>query len=167
MEPKNCIDVGFTSYLISSLKVMRKKDGRPFITNGVTLPFLAYAYKRLNNDTSAVSVDDLLEILKALDKASPNTFVFEVCSEIEERVVALYSETNAYYYHLRTQESHLLCDDDVFSPHQSLEDVCNTYKKVIKDKAYSRVYKDYRYDWDKLSAEEENAIRTIVELYLK
>lgn len=146
---------------------MIKSNGRPFITNGVTLPFLAYAYKQLNNDTSSVSVKDLLEILKALDKATPNTFVFEVCSEIEERVVALYSETNAYYYHLRTQESHLLCDDDVFSPHQSLEDVCNSYKKVIKDKTYSRVYKDYRYDWDQLSEEEKGAIQTIVELYKK
>lgn len=166
MENKQCFDAKFAYHLISSLKQMRKKDGKPFITNGVTLPFLAYAYKRLNNDTSSVGGDDLLKILEALDNATPNTFVFEFCSVIEERVVALYSKVNEGYYHLRTETSCLLCDDIVLSPQQSLEDVCNLYEKVVNDKTYSRAYKDYRYDWVELTDEEENAIQTIVESYL-
>ena len=166
MENKQCFDAKFAYHLISSLKQMRKKDGKPFITNGVTLPFLAYACKRFNNDTSSVSVKDMLKIMDSLDNAAPNTFVFEVCSVIEERVIALYSDINAGYYHPRTEKSHLLCDDDALSPQQSLEDVCNLYEEVINVKTYSRVYKDYRYDWAELTDEEENAIQTIVESYL-
>lgn len=172
METIECIDVRFAHYLITSLKTMKKENGTPFITNGVTLPFLAYAYKQLNNDTSSVSVDDLLEILKALDKATPNTFVFEVCSEIEERVVALYSETNVGYYdakkyYLRTAQSYLLCDPDAIKQAQPLEDISIFYKKILDNKTYSRVYKDYHYNWDELSGEEKGAIQTIVELYKK
>lgn len=168
MENKQCFDAKFAYHLISSLKQMRKKDGKPFITNGVTLPFLAYAYKKLNGDDSVVSVEYMNNILKILEGADENFFVLEMCSEIDERVIAIYSDVNRNYYIAEgfyniPEKSHLWRDPKAHNPCQFQRAMCALYKDVVTDRLYSRVYSEYRYSWSTISEEEDNAIQTIIE----
>ena len=71
---------------------MRKLNGAPFIRHGVTLPYLAYTYKCLNCDSSAITEDYLWNIITSLEKAGSTLFIYQYCSDIEEFVIALFSK---------------------------------------------------------------------------
>ena len=68
------VDAKFALLLIQSLKEMLKTNGLPFIRNGVTLPFLAYAYKRLNCDDSPITEEYIRKIINSLDSAKDIKF---------------------------------------------------------------------------------------------
>lgn len=165
------LDADFASHLIRSLKEMRKSNGLPFITNGITLPFLAYAYKRLNCDESPITEEYIHKIISSIENAKDDKFIYQHCSEIDEDVIALETrmedrlEEQGYY--ARFSNSTMLYDPDAFEKAPSSKQLYDRYSKVISNNSFSRVRKEYKYDWDVVSDEDDNAINEIINDYRK
>ncbi len=163
-------DADFAAHLIKKLKEMHKSDGSPFIRNGVTLPFLAYAYKCLNNDSSTITEEYLWSIITSLENANDVMFLYQHCSDIEENVIALMSELyegngNEQGFYTRIPNSAILYDPCAFATAPLPKEVYERYKEVLLNKTFSRVYKEHRHDWDVVSEEEDVAINTIINDY--
>ena len=163
-------DADFAAHLIKMLKEMYKSDGSPFIRNGITLPFLAYAYKCLNNDSSTVSEDYLSNIIISLEKANDVIFLYQHCSDINENVITLKSKLyddklNEQEFYMRFPNATLLYDSHAFETARSSKELYKKYNEVLLNKTFSRVYKENKYDWDTISKEENNAISAIINNY--
>ena len=163
-------DADFAAYLIKKLKEMRKLNGAPFIRNGVTLPYLAYTYKCLNCDSSAISEDYLRNIITSLEEADSTMFIFQYCSDIEEFVIALFSKQyddtiKEQGFYTRNSGSNILYDSQVFERIPSSKELYERYKDILLKSTFSRVYKEYKYDWDAVSKEDIDAISTIIKEY--
>lgn len=169
MCTNDVFDASFAAELISSLKRMIKPDGGKFITNGVTLPFLAYAYKCLNNDSSPITKDYLWNIISSLENADGVMFLYQNCSTIEESVISLRTQEDSRIeeegYYTRTPESNIFYDLETYKNAPSANQLYEKYEEVLSNKTYSRVYKEYYYDWAAISEEESNAINTIVKKF--
>lgn len=163
-------DADFAAHLIKKLKGMYKSDGSSFIKTGVTLPFLAYAYKRLNNDRTPFTEEYLWNIVTSLENANDKKFLYQYCSVISERVIALFSNLfdgiiKEQGYYTRTSKSTILYDPWAFRTAPSSKELYEKYNEILLKNAFSRVYKEYKYDWDVVSEEEEVAISTIINEY--
>ena len=163
-------DADFAAHFIKKLKEMHKSDGSPFIRYGVTLPFLAYAYKCLNRDNSAITEDYLWNIISSLENANDVMFLYQHCSDIEENVIALMSELydgviEEQGFYTRTPKSAILYDLRAFETAPSSKELYGRYNEVLLNKTFSRVYKEYKHDWDVVSEEEGIAINTIINDY--
>ena len=163
-------DAGFAEYLINRLKTMHKSNGSPFIRHGVTLPFLAYAYKCLNNDSSAITVDYLFNIIDSLEKSDSAKFKYEHCSDIDENVISLFSKLYDFGieeqgFNTRFPNSGILYDPRAYEIVPSVDELYERYNKVWLDNTFSRVYKEDRYGWDIVSEEENSAINAIITDY--
>ena len=145
------LDANFASHLIRSLKEMRKPNGLPFITNGITLPFLAYAYKRLNCDDSPITEEYIHKIISSIENAKDDKFIYQHCSEIDEDVIALETrmedrlEEQGYY--ARFSNSTMLYDPDAFEKAPSSKQLYDRYNKVISNNTFSRVWKKDEYNY--------------------
>lgn len=161
-------DASFAAHLIRNLKEMYKSDGSKFIKHGVTLPFLAYAYKCLNNDCSNIDEIYLSNIINSLEKAKGLIFSYEHCSVIDENVIVLeqnIDELKQQKFYTRFPNSTIFYDWQVFETAPSSKELYEKYNKVLLNKTFSRVYKEYKYDWDFISEEENHAISTIINNY--
>ena len=170
MSANYIFDADFAAYLIKKLKEMRKSNGAPFIRHGVTLPYLAYTYKCLNCDSSAITEDYLWNIITSLEKADSTMFIFQYCSDIEEIVIALFSKQyddtiKKQGFYTRDSESTILYDSLVFKTAPSSKELHERYNDNLLNKTFSRVYKEYKYDWAAVSKEESFAINTIINNY--
>ena len=170
MCDKYIFDAGFVEYLINGLKSMHKSNGSPFIRHGVTLPFLAYAYKCLNNDGSAITEDYLWNIIDSLEKSDSAKFKYEHCSDIDENVIVLFSELYDFGieeqgFYARFPNSGILYDPRAYEIAPSSEELYGRYGKVWLDNTFSRVYKEDRYGWDVVSEEENAVINAIITDY--
>lgn len=163
------VDANFALHLIQSLKVMRKSNGLPFIRNGVTLPLLTYAYKRLNCDDSPITEEYIHKIIDSLENAKNIMFIYQHCSEISENVIALQtfmdSRIKEEGYYTRYPNSTILYDPQAFEKVPSSKQLYKIYDKVMSNNTFSRVWKEDKYDWDIVSNEEYIAINTIVNNY--
>lgn len=162
-------DADFAAHLINKLKEMYKSDNLPFIRHGVTLPFLAYAYKCLNNDNSAISEDYLSNIINSLEKAKAAIFLYKPCSAINENVITLKNQDEVKLgeqgFYTRFPNATLFYNSEVFKTAPSSKELYKKYNEVLLNKTFSRVYKENKYDWDAISKEEDNAIKTIINSY--
>lgn len=163
-------DADFAAYLIKKLKEMRKLNGAPFIRHGVTLPYLAYTYKCLNCDSSAITEDYLWNIITSLEKADSTFFIYQYCSDIEETVIALFSKQydgtiKEQGFYTRDSESTILYDSQVFETIPSSKELYERYKDILLKSTFSRVHKEYKYDWGTVSEEDIDAISTIIKEY--
>ena len=163
-------DADFAAYLINKLKEMCKSDNLPFIKHGVTLPFLAYAYKCLNNDSSAISEDYLSNIINSLEKAKGLIFSYEHCSVINENVIVLeqnINELKQQKFYTRFPNSTIFYDWQAFEIAPSSQELYKKYKEILLNKTFSRVYNEIKcgWDWNAISEEENTAIKTIINDY--
>ena len=170
MSANYIFDADFAAYLIKKLKEMRKSNGAPFIRHGVTLPYLAYTYKCLNCDSSAITEDYLWNIITSLEKAGSTLFIYQYCSDIEEFVIALFSKQyddtiKEQGFYTRDSESTILYDSHFFEITPSSKELYERYKDILLKNTFSRVYKEYKYDWGTVSKEDIDAISTIIEEY--
>ena len=170
MSANYIFDADFAAYLIKKLKEMRKSNGAPFIRHGVTLPYLAYTYKCLNCDSSAITEDYLWNIITSLEKAGSTLFIYQYCSDIEEFVIALFSKQyddtiKEQGFYTRDSESTILYDSHFFETTPSSKELYERYKDILLKNTFSRVYKEYKYDWGTVSKEDIDAISTIIEEY--
>lgn len=158
-------DANFAAHLINSLKK------RGVIKNGVTLPFMAYAYKRLNCDTSTITEDYLLNIVTSLENAGNMMFLFQHCSEIQEYVIALHTvfedRIMEQGFYTRYTESTMLYDPKIYQDAPSAKQLYDRYYNAISNNTFSRVWKEYKYDWEVVSNDEDEMINGIIENYKK
>ena len=158
-------DADFAAYLINKLKKMSKSDCLPFIRHGVTLPFLAYAYKCLNNDSSAISEDYLSNIITSLENAKDAIFLYRPCSDIEENIIALQTKDDDKLaeqgLYTRFPNATLFYDSEVFETAPSSKELYEKYNNILLNKTFSRVNKE----WVVISEEENIAIKSIVNTY--
>ena len=68
-------------------------------------------------------------------------------------------------YYTRTPESNIFYDLAAYKNAPSANQLYEKYEEVLSNKTYSRVYKEYYYDWAAISEEESNAINTIVKKF--
>lgn len=162
-------DASFAAHLINELKKMCKSDGSSFIKHGVTLPFLAYAYKCLNNDDSAISEDYLSNIITSLEKAKNAIFLYKPCSIINENVITLKNQDEIKLdeqgFYTRFPNATLFYNSKVFEIPPSSKELYERYNEVLLNKTFSRVYKEFKPDWDIISEEENIAIKSIINNY--
>lgn len=163
------VDAKFALLLIQSLKEMLKTNGLPFIRNGVTLPFLAYAYKRLNCDDSPITEEYIRKIINSLDSAKDIKFIYQHCSEICEDVISqqtkIEDRLEEQGYYTRSSELTMLYDPRSFEKAPSSEELYKKYKEIMLNNTFSRVWKECKYDWDIISEEENAAINKIINNY--
>lgn len=148
---------------------MRKSNGLPFIRNGVTLPFLAYAYKRLNCDDSPITKEYIQTIIDSLENADDMMFIYQHCSEIIENVISqqtkMEDRLEEQGFYTRCSNTTMLYDPQAFDKAPSSEQLYKKYKKIILNETFSRAWKKDKYDWDVISEEENVAIKEIINNY--
>ena len=164
------INSDFASHLIKSLKILQKSNGLPFIRTGVTLPFLAYTYKRLNNDNTPITEDYLWSIITSLENSSDTIYTYQYCSKIEEFVIALHSDLfdnriREEGYFTRSSKSTILYDPQLCNNAPSSQLLYTRYYKALSNNTLSRRYIEYRFDWDFISDEENTAIDITINNY--
>ena len=144
MCTNNIFDANFAAELINSLQSMIKSNGEKFIKNGVTLPFLAYAYKCLNGDDSPITKDYLWNIICSLENTNGTEFLYQHCSTIEESVISLRKQDDNRIeeegYYTRTPESNIFYDPEAYNEAPSANQLYEKYEKVLLDKTFSMLY---------------------------